>query len=381
MLDEIDKIGASYQGDPASALLEVLDPEQNREFLDHYLDVRFDLSSVFFVCTANQTDTIPRPLLDRMEVIPLSGYILEEKLQIAKRYLVPRQAREHGIAAGRVTITTPALRAIIDGYAREPGVRSLDKHIRKIMRRTVRRMVDDRALRVKVNAKDVAGYLGNPTFTEESLYATPMTGVMTGLAWTSMGGAVLHVEALSVDAERSGFKQTGQLGAVMVESAELAYTYVRSFLDGDATAKSFLQKRFVHLHVPAGATPKDGPSAGITMAAALYSLARGIPPRKGFAMTGELTLTGRVMPIGGVKEKSIAAKRAKLTELIFPEDNRKDFEELPPHVRRGLKPHYVRMFSDVVALLFTGKAKRSAGKAVGANRPLKKRPTRRSALH
>ncbi|MCE9613080.1 MAG: endopeptidase La [Lentisphaerae bacterium] len=352
MLDEIDKIGASYQGDPASALLEVLDPEQNRDFLDHYLDVRFDLSNVFFVCTANQTDTIPRPLLDRMEVITLSGYILEEKLQIAKRYLVPKQMKEHGIAGGRLSISPPAMRAIIDGYAREPGVRSLDKCIRKIMRKSVKRMVKDPRLVVKVDAKDVKGYLGNPPFAEETLYAQPRIGVMTGLAWTSMGGATLHIEAAAVAADKSGYKQTGQLGAVMVESSEIAYTHVRAMLNRDAKAREFFEKRFIHLHVPAGATPKDGPSAGITMAAALYSLVKNKAPRKGLAMTGELSLTGRVMPIGGLKEKTIAAKRAKVKTLIFPADNRHDWDDLPAHIRRGVQAHFVRTFDEVVRLTF-----------------------------
>ncbi len=352
MIDEIDKIGASYQGDPASALLEVLDPEQNRDFLDHYLDVRFDLSNVLFVCTANLTDTIPRPLLDRMEVITLSGYILEEKLQIAKRFLVPKQLETHGVAPKRLAFTPAALRLIIDGYAREPGVRNLDKQLRKIIRKAVKRMVDDAGLTLKIDAKDVKTYLGNPTYSEESLYAEPIPGVIMGLAWTSLGGTTLYIESTSVETDKAGLKQTGQLGAVMVESSEIAYTYVRALLNADVPAREFFQKRFVHLHVPAGATPKDGPSAGITMAASLYSLAKGKPPRAGFAMTGELTLTGRVMPIGGVKEKTIAAKRAKVKQVIFPEENRRDWDELPAHIRRGLKPHFVRTFDDVVKLIF-----------------------------
>ena len=352
MLDEIDKIGTSYRGDPASALLEVLDPEQNRDFLDHYLDVRFDLSNVFFICTANQMDTIPRPLLDRMEVIKLAGYILQEKLEIAKRYLVPKQLREHGAGKEQVTVTPAALREIIDGYAREPGVRGLENSIKRVIRKSVKRIVEDEAKEIKVDAGDVETLLGQRLFTDEDLFAQPQVGVVRGLAWTSLGGDVLYIEATRVESERPGFKQTGQLGNVMIESSEIAYTYVRSFLNRDEGAREFFKKNFIHLHVPAGATPKDGPSAGITMASTLYSLAISKPAKKGIAMTGELTLTGRVMPIGGLKEKTIAAKRAKVKNLVFPAGNRKDYEELPAHIRRGLKPHFVNTFAEVVEICF-----------------------------
>ncbi len=352
MLDEIDKIGASFRGDPASALLEVLDPEQNRDFLDHYLDVRFDLSNVFFICTANQLDTIPRPLLDRMEVIKLAGYILQEKLEIARRFLIPKQLKAHGATRRQITITARALREVIDGYAREPGVRGLENHIKKIMRRCVKRIVEGKAEKIKVDKDQVAELLGKRLFTDDRLYATPRPGVITGLAWTSMGGDTLFIEATKVATGKPGFKQTGQLGGVMVESSEIAYTYIRSFLDEKRQAADFFKKHFIHLHVPAGATPKDGPSAGITMACALYSLALNKAIRKGFAMTGELTLTGRVMPIGGVKEKTIAAKRGNIRNLVFPDRNRKDFEELPAHIRKGLKPHFVATFDDVVATCF-----------------------------
>jgi ATP-dependent Lon protease len=353
MLDEIDKISAGYHGDPASALLEVLDPEQNHAFLDHYLDVRFDLSNVLFICTANQLDTIPWALLDRMEVIKLSGYILEEKLRIARRFLVPKQAKAHGVTGRRVTVTTPALREIIDGYAREPGVRGLENGLKKVIRKAVRQIVENNAQTVRVDRADVAGLLGKRLFTDEPYLKRPCPGVVCGLAWTRMGGDILYVEAIDIDAEKPGFKQTGQLGTVMVESSEIAYTYVRAYLDAthDAAA-GFFDKRYVHLHVPAGATPKDGPSAGITMAVALYSLARGTPLRKGFAMTGELTLTGRVMPVGGIKEKTIAAKRATVRHLVLPSGNRKDFEELPAHIRKGLTVHYAERFEDVAAVCF-----------------------------
>ena len=352
MLDEVDKIGASYQGDPASALLEVLDPEQNRDFLDHYLDVRFDLSNVLFICTANQLDTIPAPLLDRMEVIKLAGYILEEKVQIARKFLIPKQMKAHGIDAKRLEINEAALREIIDGYAREPGVRGLENHIKKICRKAAKQMVENKARRVEVSLKNLSDYVGKRLFSETDPYKKPRVGVVMGLAWTSLGGSTLYIEATRVEAKSPGFKQTGQLGSVMVESSEIAYTYVRSLLNGVPGAREFFEKNFVHLHVPAGATPKDGPSAGITMATALYSLAMNKPIRAHYAMTGELTLTGFVLPIGGVKEKTIAAKRAGVVDLIFPAENRKDFDELPAHIRKGLKPHFVGTFKDVLKLCF-----------------------------
>ena len=352
MIDEIDKIGASYRGDPASALLEVLDPEQNCDFLDHYLDVRFDLSNVFFICTANQLDTIPRPLLDRMEVIKLAGYILQEKMEIAKRFLLPRQLKAHGVTRSQVFITARALREIIQGYAREPGVRGVEKHIRKIIRKAVKRIVEGETTQIKIDAKDVEGLLGKRTFTDENYYKRPVPGVVTGLAWTSMGGETLYIEANAVKTGKAAFKQTGQLGEVMVESSEIAYTYIRSLLNQDKNAVTFFNEHSIHLHVPAGATPKDGPSAGITMATALYSLVKNKSMKSGFAMTGELSLTGLIMPIGGLKEKTLAAKRAKIKKLIFPERNRSDYEELPDHIKKGITPHFVSQFKDVLPLIF-----------------------------
>ncbi len=352
MIDEVDKIGASYQGDPASALLEVLDPEQNSEFLDHYLDVRFDLSNVLFICTANQTDTIPRPLLDRMEVINLAGYILQEKLEIARRYLVPKEREANGLQPAQITLTQPAIREIIDGWAREPGVRSLEKQIGKIMRKCARRQVEGDKQAVKIGADAVEEILGRRVFRDDPAVARPAVGVVTGLAFTSLGGDTLAIEAIALPAEKPGFKQTGQLGSVMVESSEIAYSYVRSLLGGDDGARALFDKSLIHLHVPAGATPKDGPSAGVTMATALYSLATGRTVRSRLAMTGELTLTGRVMAIGGVKEKTIAARRAGIRTLIFPADNRKDFDDLPQHVRQGLSPHFATTFEEVLATAF-----------------------------
>lgn len=354
MLDEIDKVGASFRGDPASALLEVLDPEQNPAFRDHYLDVPFDLSNVLFVTTANQLDTIPGPLLDRMEVIRLSGYILEEKLEIARQYLIPKALRLHGLEKGQVIIRKDAIRHLIDGWAREAGVRSLEKMIRKIMRRAALHFAEGNDGPIIVTRGRLESYLGKPLFTdEERLEESP--GVVTGLAWTSLGGATLQVEATAMLAKRKGFKQTGQLGQVMVESSEIAYSYVMAHLKDFGVKPDFLDQHFVHLHVPAGATPKDGPSAGITMATALVSLVTGrsVIPRLG--MTGELTLTGRVLPIGGVKEKVIAARRAGLETLILPEGNRKDVEELPNYLQAGLSFRYARDFSQVAGWVFNGK--------------------------
>lgn len=352
MLDEVDKIGASFQGDPASALLEVLDPEQNKDFLDHYLDVRFDLSRVLFVCTANILDTIPRPLLDRMEVIRLSGYILEEKLQIARKYLIPKQIKAGGLKPGQLTISNHALREIIDGYAREPGVRGVENNIKRICRKSARRIATGKARKIAVDAGDLPELLGKRIFLNEDPFKKPRPGVVMGLAWTNMGGETLYVEATKVDADKPGFKQTGQLGNVMVESSEIAYTMVRAYLSKNPAAKEVFDKDFIHLHVPSGATPKDGPSAGITMASALYSLAldKAIKPK--WAMTGELSLTGLVMPVGGIKEKTIAAKRSEVAHIIFPSANKRDFDELPAHIRRGLQPHFVDTFDDVVKLCF-----------------------------
>ena len=349
MLDEIDKIGASYHGDPASALLEVLDPEQNNDFLDHYLDLRFDLSKVLFVCTANQTDSIPGPLLDRMEVIQLSGYIAEEKLQIAKRYLLPRQIDRAGLPKGAVRLDSKTLRSLIEGYARDSGVRRLEKQLARIVRKVAVRLLEGQEAPIIVTDADLKGFLGSPVFRDERKLTGP--GVVTGLAWTAMGGATLSIEAARAHEQGRGIKLTGQLGDVMKESAEIAYSYIASHAGSFGGDPAYFDKAFIHLHVPAGATPKDGPSAGITMASALLSLARNQPVRR-IAMTGEITLTGEVFPIGGVREKLIAARRAGIREILLPEDNRGEFEEVPEHVRKGFKIHFVSRFEDVVPLLF-----------------------------
>ncbi len=351
MLDEIDKIGVSFQGDPASALLEVLDPEQNGSFRDHYLDVPFDLSHVLFVTTANQLDTIPTPLLDRMEIIRLSGYILEEKLEIARRYLIPKSIKSHGMTKKQLTIRKSALVRIIEDYAREAGVRGLENSIKKILRRLALKLSRNGEERVIIGKLDVESYLGKPVYTSDEIFEN-RPGIVTGLAWTSLGGATLQIESTAVSSKRKGFKQTGQLGEVMVESAEIAYSYVMAQLESYGARADFFDEHFVHLHVPAGATPKDGPSAGVTMATALISMITGKPVRKGMAMTGELTLTGRVLPIGGVKEKVVAARRIGCTSLIFPEGNRKGFEELPDYLKQGLEVHFATRYEEVYRAAF-----------------------------
>jgi len=351
MLDEIDKIGTSFRGDPASALLEVLDPEQNTSFLDHYLDLHYDLSNILFITTANQMDTIPGPLLDRMEVIRLSGYVTQEKVEIAKRYLIPKQLEEHGFGDDEIQFTDEALEMIIDNYAREAGVRNLEKQIRKIVRKMALKQAESKELSFEVDKDDVEEYLGKPVFQIEKLYNQNMEGVALGLAYTSMGGATLYVEANGIKNEKGGFKLTGQLGEVMKESAQIAFSYVHALLSETEHGKYF-NNYSIHLHVPAGATPKDGPSAGITMALALYSLATGKPVKQGLAMTGEITLTGKVLPVGGIKEKTIAAKRAGVSEIILPADNRKDFDELQDYIKEGIELHYVDYFSEVIEVAY-----------------------------
>ncbi len=350
MLDEIDKIGASYHGDPASALLEVLDPEQNSDFLDHYLDMRFDLSKVLFICTANQLDTIPGPLLDRMEIIRLSGYITDEKMAIAKHHLWPKQLEKAGVRPSRIKLADSALRQVIEGYAREAGVRNLEKQLGRIVRKGVVRLVEGEKGPIRVGPRNLEEYLGKPFFHKQKPIGG--VGVITGLAWTAMGGATLSIEATLVHSKNRGFKLTGKLGEVMRESAEIAYSYISSHLKEYEGDPAFFDEAFVHLHVPEGATPKDGPSAGVTMASALLSLARGQRIRRPLAMTGELTLTGHVLPVGGIREKVIAARRTRIMELILPDANEGDFEELPEHIRDGVTAHFVKHYREVVPLLF-----------------------------
>ena len=350
MLDEIDKIGSSFQGDPASALLEVLDPEQNGEFLDHYLDLRVDLSKVLFICTANQLDTIPGPLLDRMETLRLSGYVAEEKLAIARNHLWPRLLQRHGLGEEQLKINEAALKYVIDSYCREAGVRTLEKQLARIMRKSIVNLLDAGDDKLRVGKKDIDSLLGKPPFQPDK----PLRGlgVATGLAWTAMGGATLAIESSQVHTLNRGFKMTGNLGDVMRESAEIAYSYVVSHLKDYRCDPDFFDVSMVHLHVPEGATPKDGPSAGITIATALVSLARKERIKRPLAMTGELTLTGQVLPVGGIREKVIAARRSKIMELILPHANRRDFEELPDYLREGINVHFARTYREVFDCVF-----------------------------
>ncbi len=350
MLDEVDKIGASFHGDPASALLEVLDPEQNEAFLDHYLDVRVDLSRILFICTANQLDTIPSPLLDRMEMIRLSGYITEEKIEIARQHLWPRQLERAGVTPGQLRISDAGLRAIVDGYAREAGVRGLEKQIARIVRKSAVRFVRNRKLKLRISTRNLEDFLGKPIFRD--IRPLRGVGVVTGLAWTALGGATLDIEANRVHTRARGFKLTGRLGEVMRESAEIAFSYADSTLTRFGADAAYFENAMVHLHVPEGATPKDGPSAGITMCTALLSLARGEKVPRGLAMSGELTLSGQVLAVGGIREKVIAARRARIRELVLPEANRGAYLELPEYLRTGLRVHFAEHYGDVFHRVF-----------------------------
>ncbi|AGE74902.1 ATP-dependent protease La [Chlamydia psittaci Mat116] len=359
MIDEVDKIGASYHGDPASALLEVLDPEQNKDFLDHYLDVRVDLSNVLFILTANVLDTIPDPLLDRMEILRLSGYILEEKLQIATKYLVPRARKEMGLTAREIVFQPEALKHMINNYAREAGVRTLNGNIKKVLRKVALKIVKNQEkahpkhTQYKINVKTFRTYRRTSViFSSDRFYDHTPVGVATGLAWTSLGGATLYIESVQVPSMKTDMHLTGQAGDVMKESSQIAWTYLHSALERYAPGYSFFPKSQVHIHIPEGATPKDGPSAGVTMVTSLLSLLLDTPILENLGMTGEITLTGRVLGVGGIREKLIAARRSRLNVLIFPEDNRRDYEELPAYLKKGLKIHFVAHYDDVFKVAF-----------------------------
>lgn len=347
MLDEIDKIGADFRGDPSSALLEVLDPEQNHAFSDHYINLPFNLSNVMFIATANQIDTVPAALLDRMEVISLSSYTEEEKLQIAKRYLVPRQIKENGITAKILAISDEAIKTVIAKYTREAGLRNLEREIGSICRKVARRVAEGEKKQFSVNATTIHKYLGPPRFLREAEMETNEVGVVTGLAWTPVGGEVLFVEA-TVMKGKGALTLTGHLGEVMKESVQAALSYIRSKSAEINLAEDFISNLDIHVHVPAGAIPKDGPSAGVTMATALVSALTKIPVRKDVAMTGEITLRGKVLPIGGLKEKMLAAIRAGITTIIIPEENKKDLEEVPKHILKKVRIVTARVIDDVL---------------------------------
>ena len=351
VLDEIDKLSSDFKGDPSSALLEALDPEQNGTFHDNYLDIDYDLSNVLFITTANGLSTIQPALLDRMEVINVSGYLAEEKFEIAKKYLVPKQLEEHGIAKSALKISKEALADIIDKYTQESGVRGLEKQIAKIARVTAKKIAMDEEYPSTIKPAHLKEYLGLPTNFHDLQKGNEAPGVVTGLAWTQMGGEILFVES-SVSGGKGVMTMTGNLGDVMKESATIAYQYIKAHPEmAKMDSKTFSEKD-IHVHVPEGATPKDGPSAGITMVSSMVSALRGEAIKKGIAMTGEMTLRGRVLPVGGIKEKILAAKRAGVTTIVICEENRKDIEDIKEIYVRGLQFHYVQTISDVIDFIF-----------------------------
>jgi ATP-dependent Lon protease len=375
LIDEIDKMGADFRGDPASAMLEVLDPEQHSTFRDHYLDLPFDLSKVLFICTANQLETIPPALLDRMDVIHLSGYTEDEKLGIAKRYLVPKQLEAHGLDASRVAISDRALRLIIREYTREAGVRNLERRLADVLRKAARQIAEGktRAKTLRVDERRLRSWLGPRRFEGEVRKRTSDPGVATGLAFTAVGGDVLFFEATAYPG-KGRLTITGQLGDVMQESAQAALSWVRAHAQQLGLDPDWFREHDVHLHVPAGAVPKDGPSAGITMATAIASLVRGQPVSDDVGMTGEITLTGQVLPIGGIREKSLAAQRAGLKRVIMPRENEPDLVELPAETKRELEFVLVDSIDQVFEAAFDGAA---AGRTKPV--PVKERQAAQSA--
>jgi len=348
MMDEVDKLGHDFRGDPASALLEVLDPEQNNAFVDHYLEVPYDLSSVMFIATANIADPVPPPLRDRMEILDLPGYTRREKLEIARRHLLPKQLEEHGLGAELLEITNNALEEIIDHYTREAGVRSLERQIAAVVRGMAGKVAEGESQpRTVHNEDDLHEFLGPPKYTSEVAERTSETGVATGLAWTSVGGEILFIEATRMFGTGK-LQLTGQLGDVMKESAHAALSFVRANASSFGIQKDFLEKSDLHIHIPAGAMPKDGPSAGTTMFTALVSLLTSIRVRHDVAMTGEITLRGRVLPVGGIKEKVLAAHRAGIKRIVLPERNRVDLEEIPKEILEELDFIFVARMEQVL---------------------------------
>jgi len=349
MLDEIDKLVFDNHGDPSSALLEVLDPEQNNEFRDNYLEVAYDLSQVMFITTANQLGTIPSPLLDRMEVIRLSGYTEREKIAIARQYLVPRQIKENGLRKPEIKFMVDALRTIIELYTREAGVRNLERQIGTVCRKIGMKIAEDQQITGRITGEVARELLGNPIFVEpeEVNTRTSIPGVAVGLAWTPFGGDVLFIEATKMSGSK-GFQLTGSLGNVMQESAKAALSYVRTHAAEIGLSEEFFDKTDIHMHIPSGAQPKDGPSAGVTMAIALVSLLTNRSVRKGVGMTGEITLRGQVLPVGGIKEKMLAAHRAGLKTVILPRRNELDINDIPEEIKKSLKFIFVETVSEVL---------------------------------
>jgi len=355
MLDEVDKIGSDFRGDPASALLEVLDPEQNDTFSDHYLEVKFDLSKVMFITTANLLDPIPPVLRDRMEIIRIPGYTDMEKLEIAKRHLIPKQYDNHGLPKGKLKFKNSAILELINGYTRESGLRNLEREIASVCRKVARKIAAGSKHTYTVGKDDVSKFLGPHTFTKEVVSRSGQVGVVPGLAWTSVGGEILYIEATAMKGKKE-LTLTGHLGDVMKESAMAALSYVRSNLDTIGIEADFYDTHEIHIHVPSGATPKDGPSAGITMATALASLLSGRPVKPMLAMTGEITLRGEVLPIGGVKEKMLAAYRAGVKTVILPEENKKDLSEVPAEIKKKVRFKFVSDVGEVLKLALDKKA-------------------------
>lgn len=351
MLDEIDKVGSDFRGDPSSALLEVLDPEQNFSFSDHYLDVPFDLSKVMFITTANILDTIPPALRDRMEVLMLLGYTQDEKVKIANRYLIPRQRAAHGLKAGQISFTKGAIKLIISGYTREAGLRNLEREIATVCRGVAAEVAEGRTKSMKIKVENVSEYLGPIRLTSEAKARTAVPGVAMGLAWTQTGGELLFVEATSMTGNK-GLTLTGQLGDVMKESATAALSFIRTNSGILGISDDYFQKHDIHIHVPAGAIPKDGPSAGVTMLTALTSLFTNKPIKKDLAMTGEITLRGQVLPVGGIKEKVLAAHRAGIKTVMLPSWNEKDLEDIPKEIQQKIKFHFVDKMKDVLKIAF-----------------------------
>lgn len=357
MLDEIDKVGTDFRGDPASALLEVLDPEQNNAFSDHYLEVSYDLSKVMFITTANVLDTIPRPLLDRMEVLRLPGYILDEKIQIAKKYLIPRQIEENGLKRGQIRFDDAAVRRIIEQYTREAGLRNLEREIGACCRKVARLIAEGKEKSVRITPEKAAAFLGPRKFFSEAAQRRDEVGVATGLAWTAVGGEILFVEATAMTGGK-GLVLTGQLGDVMKESAQAALSYIRSHAARYGIPDDFFAAKDIHIHIPEGATPKDGPSAGVTLATALVSLLVNRPVKHDVAMTGEITLRGKVLAVGGIKEKVLAAQRSGINRVILPKLNEKDLAEIPEHIRKRMTFHFAEWLDDVLALTLVDKKKK-----------------------
>ena len=347
ILDEIDKVGNDFRGDPQSALLEVLDPEQNTRFHDNFLDIYYDLSKVMFIATANDLSTIAGPLRDRMEIIEVTGYLMEEKREIAKRHLIPKQLENHGITAGHVTIPDEIIDLIIEKYTRESGVRSLDMTIAKIMRHVARKVAMNKKFTITLDENKVKEYLGSPIFSREEYQGNELPGVVTGLAWTAAGGEILYIES-SYSKGKGHLSLTGNLGEVMKESATLALEYIKSHAKEIGIDEKMFEENDIHVHVPAGAVPKDGPSAGITMVTALVSALTGRKVKKAIAMTGEITLRGKVLPVGGIREKILAAKRAGIKEIILCSENKKDIDDIKKEYLKGLKFHYVDHIKEVL---------------------------------